>query len=74
MNLLKKARIDAGLTMREVSQELDITENYLYMLESEMRTPSLPVAKKLSDFYNTTVDELFFTEHTNITFGNEETA
>lgn len=71
---LKKYRERKGMTMREVSQILNITENYLYMLESGVRTPSLALSKKIADFYETTIDELFFNNKPNRTFGEKETA
>lgn len=67
MSNLKKARLETGLTMRVISQKLGITENYLYMLEIGVRTPSLSLAKKIAEFYNTTVDKLFFANEPNDT-------
>lgn len=43
-----------------VAKELDITPQMLGAIERGDRTPSLPLAKKIADYYNRSVDEIFF--------------
>lgn len=77
MNELKALRLNKNYTAKEVSQALDITENYLFMLESGSRTPSLKLARKIADFYGITTDDvfdIFFDDEPNITLGDQETA
>lgn len=74
MKGLKKARLETGLTMKEISKKLDITENYLYMLETGVRTPSLSLSKKISEFYGKSIDELFFANKPNDTLGETKSA
>lgn len=44
----------------EVAFYLEITPQMLGAIERGDRTPSLYLAKKIADYYNTTVDEIFF--------------
>lgn len=44
----------------EVAFDLNITPQMLGAIERGDRTPSLYLAKKIADYYNTTVDEVFF--------------
>lgn len=44
----------------EVAFDLKITPQMLGAIERGDRTPSLYLAKKIADYYHTTVDEIFF--------------
>lgn len=44
----------------DVAFDLKITPQMLGAIERGDRTPSLRLAKKIADYYNTTVDEIFF--------------
>jgi len=59
-NNLKAFRKKEGLTQKEVADILDISVDYLSMLERGVRTPGFNLAKKIADMYGTTVDEIFF--------------
>lgn len=45
---------------QEVAKVLDITPQMLGAIERGTRTPSLFLAKKIADYYATTVDHIFF--------------
>lgn len=45
---------------QEVAKVLDITPQMLGAIERGTRTPSLFLAKKIADYYATTVDRIFF--------------
>lgn len=45
---------------QEVAKALDITPQMLGAIERGTRTPSLLLAKKIADYYATTVDHIFF--------------
>lgn len=47
-------------TRIDVASELEITPQMLGSIERGDRTPSLHLAKKIADYYETTVDEIFF--------------
>ncbi|MFJ3386282.1 helix-turn-helix transcriptional regulator [Lysinibacillus sp. NPDC086135] len=44
----------------DVAFDLKITPQMLGAIERGDRTPSLRLAKKIADYYGTTVDEIFF--------------
>lgn len=46
---IRSFRIMKGLTLKKLSEEAGISESYLSMIENKERTPSIRVAKKLSD-------------------------
>ena len=46
----------------DVAADLGITPQMLGAIERGDRTPSLPLAKKIADYYATTVDLIFFDE------------
>jgi putative transcriptional regulator len=60
MHKLKKLRLDRGYNRSQLGKELDIDRNYIYMIEVTGRTPSLRLAKKMADFFNTSIDDIFF--------------
>ena len=63
----------AGRSQDEIAKNLGITRQMLGFIESGDRTPSLPVAKRIADFYNVSVDEIFFEEKSNESLhGNEK--
>ncbi|AEA17457.1 MULTISPECIES: helix-turn-helix transcriptional regulator [Bacillus] len=43
-----------------VARNLKITPQMLGAIERGDRTPSLELAKRIADFYKTTIDDLFF--------------
>jgi len=43
-----------------IAKEIGITPQMLGMIERGERTPSLPLAKKIADYYGVTVEEIFF--------------
>lgn len=50
-------------TRPEVAYDLNITPQMLGAIERGDRTPSLRLAKKIADYYGTTVDEIFFSQN-----------
>lgn len=52
----------------DVAADLGITPQMLGAIERGDRTPSLPLAKKIADYYQTTVDSIFFAENRNDMF------
>lgn len=49
----------------QVAEELKITPQMLGAIERGDRTPSLPLAKRIADYYNASVDEIFFNQNRN---------
>lgn len=44
----------------DVAKDLEITPQMLGAIERGDRTPSLTLAKRIADYYQKTVDEIFF--------------
>ncbi|MCR8856511.1 transcriptional regulator [Bacillus pseudomycoides] len=49
-----------GQSRIDIAKKLEITPQMLGAIERGDRTPSLELAKKIADFYKTTIDDLFF--------------
>ncbi|EEK49365.1 helix-turn-helix domain-containing protein [Bacillus cereus ATCC 10876] len=49
-----------GQSRLVVARKLEITPQMLGAIERGDRTPSLELAKRIADFYKTTIDYLFF--------------
>jgi putative transcriptional regulator len=56
-NTLIRAR--GNRTQTEVSSEMGISQKYLSKLELGQRTPSIKIAVKIANYYNTSIDYLF---------------
>jgi len=56
-----------NLSQREVADAVGISQSSYAMIEGGYRHPRKEVEKKLANFFNVTVDELFFGEE----FGEE---
>lgn len=57
--LLKKLRIDKGLTRRDVSLKTGLTENQIYALETgRSNNPTLETLTSLAKFYEVKVSKL----------------
>ncbi|MGJ8729319.1 helix-turn-helix transcriptional regulator [Listeria aquatica] len=44
----------------EIAQHLSISANYFGLIVAGKRTPSLEVAKEICDYFDTTVEDIFF--------------
>lgn len=56
----------------EIAKKIGITPQMLGMIERGERTPSLPLAKKIADFYGVSVEDIFFEPEGNETCPTEE--
>jgi len=48
-----------NLTQAEVAKALSISRAYYGMIENKQRAPSLAVAKKIADYFNTRIEDIF---------------
>lgn len=56
---LKKLREKTGYSLAKVSKKIDVTSNYLSLIERGQRKPSEVVMYKLAQFYNLNPIEIF---------------
>lgn len=52
------------LTQKEIAKVIKKTTSFYGMLETGKRKPSIDVAYSLAQFYNTTIEEIFFKDKT----------
>lgn len=62
MNNLKKYRLKAGLTQKELSRKANISERAYQMYEHNERFPTIDTAKILAELLNSSLDEIWFTD------------
>lgn len=67
-NKLSFYRKKKGLTQKSLAKKLNITHEYVSILERGLQTPSLLLAKNIADELKLTVDEIFFENTQNKTF------
>lgn len=58
---LKQLRMQENMTQREVAEVLGVSVRTYQNYEQGMRTPPLPMAKKIADLFMCKIDEIFFT-------------
>lgn len=58
-NLIKMKRKAAGLTQREVSERVEVTERTIISLEKGKYKPSIILAYKLAQLFHTDIETLF---------------
>ena len=60
-NIGKRLRdLRGNKTMEEVANELNITRQAIYNYENDIRVPKDEIKIKLSEYYNKSVQEIFF--------------
>jgi len=57
-NLIKKRRLEAGLTQVQMAEAIGIRVN-VYQKAEQLHTISVEDAKKIADYFERTIDELF---------------
>jgi len=67
-NNLRQLREDKNIKQVVLAKDLGITNDYLSSLERGVRTPSFKLAKKIADYFGTTIDEIFFNNQSNKMF------
>lgn len=56
INLRKKA----GLTQTEAAENLSISRAFYGMIETSARNPTLELANRIAEFYNSNLNDIFF--------------
>lgn len=68
MNRVNLVNCRGNQSRQKVAEDLDITPQMLGALERGTRTPSLQLAKKISDYYGVAIEDIFFEQSGNETF------
>ncbi|MFR4982472.1 MAG: helix-turn-helix transcriptional regulator [Clostridium neonatale] len=63
-NNLLILRTKNELTQKEIAKAIKKTTSFYGMLETGKRKPSIDVAYSLANFYNTTIEKIFFDNKT----------
>ena len=66
---LKAARVNAGLSVKEVAEVVGVTEDTMYRYEAGKSSPKIVTAIKLAELYGKSIDEIDFSVDT----GSEKT-
>ena len=59
------ARVNAGLTQRDVAVKLGVSTNTVINWENGKSLPSVAVARRLAELYGIPLDNIFFATETN---------
>lgn len=59
-NKISVLRKSKGLTQTELAKKIGISRQYLRDIEIGKSVPSVNIAKNFSDFFNTSIDDIFF--------------
>lgn len=68
MSKIEILRNQKGLSRKQLAEILDISERYILYIEKDKRVPGIQTAKKIADFFGTTIDEIFFSPSSNNSF------
>jgi len=72
VNIVSIYRSKKGMTQNDLAGELKVTAGAVGMWETGKRMPSLEMAKEFADYFQTTIEELFFNEEYNIMLAKEK--
>jgi len=61
-NKIRGLREQLNLTQIDFAKELDVSRQTVISLENGKYNPSLPLAYKISKFFNKTIEEIFIFE------------
>ena len=59
-NRLKVLRAERDWSQEALSQKLDVSRQTINAIEREKYDPSLPLAFKMADLFDTTIENIFF--------------
>lgn len=61
-NLIKERRKELGVTQTELADSVLSTRQTIYLIEQNKVMPSLELAFKLANYFDTSIEELFLYE------------
>jgi len=57
---LRAIRIEKGLSVAQLANQVGISDSFYYKIERGVRNPTLELAKEISDLLGSSIDDLFF--------------
>ncbi len=70
--VLKKLRLENGLTQSTLARDLSVTQNAVFNWENEKREPNIDMIKKIADYFDITLAYLLDGEVTPLTENDKE--
>ncbi len=71
METLKELRENKSLTQEQAAKILDVTKEYLSMLERGKRNPSDKMKERMCDLYNCKIEQIFLACRGNVNVKRE---
>lgn len=62
MNKIKTYRMATGISQEALAEEMDVTRQTIISLEKGKYTASLNLAYKLAQYFDTTIEDIFFSK------------
>lgn len=56
-------RIKKDMKVKEIANDLGISESFYYKIESGIRNPNFILTKKIADYFGEDIDALFYEEN-----------
>lgn len=72
MNNIAKYRKRKGLTQKELASELNVTAGAVGMWEMGKRRPDIDKAKNIADYFETSIENIFFAQYANEMIVNDK--
>ena len=69
-NVVRERRVDAGWSQAELAERLGVSRLTIISIEKERFDPSLPLAFRLAEIFETTIEALFIPDA--VTSGRED--
>lgn len=64
-NNLRHYRKLKKITQKELAEKVNVTSDYIYMIEKGTRNPGIFLAKRISDILGKSMEEIFFNNKMN---------
>lgn len=62
INRIREIRLERGITQVKMAEDLQITRQTINAVEKHKYNPSLELALKMIQYFNVSIDELFYLE------------
>lgn len=61
-NNIAKYRNNLGISQRQLAKAVNVSDAAVAMWEKSKRSPTLKKSKEIADFFNVSVDDIFFNQ------------